>query len=87
MRAVISPEPKRYEVKDMAGPAAGPGQAVVKVMATTVCATDYKVFDGLWAVRRFPRFPGQEWSGQVVAVGLGVTQVKLGDRAMLHPHP
>ncbi len=86
MRAVVYPEPKRYEVREVAEPAAGPGEAVVKVMATTICATDFKIFEGLWAVKRFPHIPGHEWSGEVIAVGAGVTQVKAGDRVGAEIH-
>jgi L-iditol 2-dehydrogenase len=86
MQAVVYPEPKRYKVKDVGDPAPGPGQALVRVMSTTICATDFKIFDGLWPVRRFPHIPGHEWCGEVMAVGPGVTQVKPGDRVGAEIH-
>ncbi len=86
MKAVVYPEPKRFEIVGLPEPAAGPGQAVVQVMSSTICATDFKIFDGLWAVKRFPHVPGHEWSGTVVAVGPGVTQVNPGDRVGTEVH-
>ena len=86
VKAVVYPEPKRFEIVGLPEPAAGPGQAVVQVMSSTICATDFKIFEGLWAVPRFPHVPGHEWSGQVVAVGPGVTQVEPGDRVGTEVH-
>ena len=62
-------------------PAPGPGQILVKTEACGVCHTDVHAWHGDWPVKPKPPFiPGHEAIGRVVALGNGVTAVKLGDR-------
>jgi propanol-preferring alcohol dehydrogenase len=62
-------------------PAVGPGQILVKTEACGVCHTDVHAWNGDWPVKpALPFIPGHEAIGRVVAVGLGVTVVKEGDR-------
>ncbi len=69
-------------------PSPGPGEVLVKIVATGVCHTDLHAADGDWPVKPVPPFiPGHEGAGIVAAVGAGVTQLKEGDRvgiAWLH---
>ncbi|PVI02974.1 GroES-like protein [Periconia macrospinosa] len=57
----------------------GPGYVLMKVIACGVCHTDLFVQQGLLG-DLFPRVPGHEVVGDVVAVGEGVSRVKIGDR-------
>ncbi|MCL6596171.1 MAG: alcohol dehydrogenase catalytic domain-containing protein [Firmicutes bacterium] len=87
MIAASVPEPGRWRVgehPDAPPPAAG--EARVRVIATTVCATDRKVLEGRFAGVRYPLIPGHEWGGEVVAVGDGVTHVRPGDRVGVEVH-
>lgn len=73
----------RYE--DAPDPVAGPGEVLVKVLATSVNPVDWKIRSG--AVKAFmpvdlPYIPGQDLAGRVVAVGPGVTSLTEGDRVM-----
>jgi L-iditol 2-dehydrogenase len=87
MRAVIYPEPNRFEVRaDVAVPRPGPGQALVAVMSTTICGTDQKIFAGRFPGTRFPHVPGHEFAGRVVAVGPDVDEVGPGDRVGVEVH-
>lgn len=62
-------------------PEVGPGQLLVKVVATGVCHTDLHAAEGDWPVKPQPPFiPGHEGAGYVVAVGEGVKHIKEGDR-------
>ncbi|MHA7845069.1 alcohol dehydrogenase AdhP [Serratia sp. D1N4] len=62
-------------------PKAGPGQLLVKIVATGVCHTDLHAAEGDWPVKPQPPFiPGHEGVGYVVAVGEGVKHIKEGDR-------
>ena len=62
-------------------PAVGPGQILVKTEACGVCHTDVHAWNGDWPEKpALPFIPGHEAIGRVVAVGLGVTVVKEGDR-------
>ncbi|HYU17710.1 MAG TPA: alcohol dehydrogenase catalytic domain-containing protein [Chloroflexota bacterium] len=87
MRAVVCQEPDRFEVRgDVEVPAPGGGQALLRVMSSTICATDQKIFAGQFPGTRFPHIPGHEFAAQVVAVGRNVDQVKPGDRVGVEVH-
>ena len=62
-------------------PVPGPGQILVKTEACGVCHTDLHAARGDWPVKpTLPFIPGHEGIGLVVALGAGVTAVKVGDR-------
>jgi len=62
-------------------PAPGIGRILIKTEACGVCHTDVHAADGDWPVKpATPFIPGHEAIGRVVALGEGVTAVKLGDR-------
>jgi L-iditol 2-dehydrogenase len=86
MLAVVYPRPNAMELREVAPPTPGPGQALVRVRATTICATDFKVYAGAFPGTRFPHIPGHEWSGDVVAVGPDVDEVAPGDRVGVEVH-
>ncbi|MFO1205852.1 MAG: alcohol dehydrogenase AdhP [Burkholderiales bacterium] len=75
-------------IEEVPVPSPGPGEVLVKILATGVCHTDLHAADGDWPVKPVPPFiPGHEGAGIVAAVGAGVTQLKEGDRvgiAWLH---
>ena len=73
MKAVVYPEPDKYEIDEIPIPDPAPGGALVKVMATTICGTDFKILGGMFPGTKFPHVPGHEWSGEVVAVGRALT--------------
>ena len=61
-------------------PEPGPGEVLVKVVASGVCHTDLHAIDGDWPVKpTLPLIPGHEGVGHVAAVGAGVADVKEGD--------
>ena len=68
-------------LKEVAIPVPGPGQILVKTEACGVCHTDLHAAGGDWPVKpALPFTPGHEAIGIVVALGVGVTAVKKGDR-------
>jgi len=72
MRAVVFERPGWFTVTDVATPRPGRGEALVRVRASMVCATDQKILAGGFPATRFPHVPGHEFSGDVVATGEGV---------------
>ncbi|WP_256731496.1 zinc-dependent alcohol dehydrogenase family protein [Sphingomonas sp. dw_22] len=60
-------------------PAPGPGELLLEVAACGVCRTDLHVADGEIAAT-YPRVPGHEIVGRVVAIGSEVSGIKPGDR-------
>jgi len=55
------------------------GQVLVKVVACGVCHSDEAIRQGLFG-EVFPRIPGHEIVGDVVAVGPSESRWKVGDR-------
>jgi propanol-preferring alcohol dehydrogenase len=67
-------------IEEVAIPTPGPGEVLVKIVATGVCHTDLHAADGDWPVKPTPPFiPGHEGAGIVAALGAGVTSLKEGD--------
>lgn len=66
----------------------GPLDVLVEVNAAGVCRTDLHVIEGQWADKSGVRLPytiGHENAGTVVETGSAVTNVRVGDRVILHP--
>ncbi len=62
-------------------PTPGPGQVLMRVIASGVCHTDLHAADGDWPVKpKLPFIPGHEGVGYIATRGSGVTALKEGDR-------
>ncbi len=55
------------------------GEVLVKVLASGLCASDLHIRDGKIATVKLPYTPGHEISGEIVAVGDGVSGCCVGD--------
>jgi len=62
-------------------PTPGPGWVRLKVQACGICHSDALVKEGHWPGLQYPRVPGHEVIGLVDAVGSGVTNWAVGERA------
>ncbi|WP_030454002.1 alcohol dehydrogenase catalytic domain-containing protein [Herbidospora cretacea] len=68
-------------VREVPDPVAGPGEVVVRVMATGLCRSDWHGWQGHDAdIQTFPHVPGHEFAGVIAEVGPGVTDWAAGDR-------
>lgn len=84
MEALIFHEPGKISVETRPIPKIAAGEVLVKVGATSVCASDIRVYKG--EKKANPGvIPGHEISGQVVQVGAGVEEVSSGDRVVVCP--
>lgn len=79
--AVVHEFGQALVIEDVDTPQPGPGQVLVKVIASGVCHTDVHAADGDWPVKpSLPFIPGHEGVGYVAKVGAGVKLLKEGDR-------
>ncbi len=68
------------EIEEIPVPEPGPGEVLVRIVASGVCHTDLHAADGDWPVKpTLPFVPGHEGVGYVAALGNGVRNVKEGD--------
>jgi L-iditol 2-dehydrogenase len=84
--AVIFPQPHKYKLAEVPKPQAEAGQVVVKVKSTTICATDFKIFHGLFPGVTYPHIPGHEWGGEIVQIGEDVTGLETGEKVGVEVH-
>ena len=88
MRVAVLTGPGELVVEDRPEPQAGPGQVKVRVASVGVCGSDTHYYDhgriGDFVVES-PLVLGHEASGEVVAVGEGVTSLRPGQRVSIEP--
>lgn len=81
MKVAVAYEAGRPLVlEDLATPAIGPRDLLVRITASGVCHTDLTIINGLDGSS--PIVPGHEACGIVEAVGAEVSRVKTGDRVL-----
>jgi len=85
VKAVVIEAPNDLQVKKIDDPSPRAGEVVVKVDACGICGTDIHVLRGEFAPTRYPIVPGHEFSGEVVALGAGVGNLKAGDFVAVDP--
>jgi NADPH:quinone reductase-like Zn-dependent oxidoreductase len=72
--------PEMLHYGDAPDPTAGPGEVVVDIHAASLNAADYKVrLGGSGYAVKLPHILGRDFSGVVSAVGVGVTDLAVGD--------
>ena len=87
MKALLLAAPRDFRVVDVPEPdRPGPGEALVRVHRVGVCGTDISGYLGKMPFFTYPRIPGHELGVEVVAVGDGVTHVRVGDRCSVEPY-
>jgi NADPH:quinone reductase-like Zn-dependent oxidoreductase len=75
----------QLELREVPDPKPGAGEVVVKIAATSVNPIDYKLRSGSARARmplELPAILGRDIAGEVVALGSGVTGVRVGDRVL-----
>ena len=66
-------------------PQAGPGQVLVKIKRIGICGSDIHVYHGKHPYTSYPVTQGHEVSGQIAALGEGVTDLRVGQRVTIEP--
>lgn len=85
MKAALLVEINALSVTEVATPACGKGEILVKVQVCGICRTDLKSYALGQRDLRLPRILGHEIAGTIAEVGKGVTAVKPGDRVQVSP--
>ena len=93
MRAMAKTEPAPGHITgiELAEPALGPGQVLLRLSGGGLCGTDLAIrrWDADIAAEYAPAFPhvlGHEFAGRVEAVAPGVKGIAIGSLAAVNPH-
>jgi NADPH2:quinone reductase len=84
MKAVVLDTDDRFRLADLAEPAPGPGEVAIRVAYSGIQWGDVLVRDGHFPVPR-PFVPGFEAAGEIIAVGQGVDEARIGTRVAALP--
>ena len=85
MRALVYLGPRRMELQEVPDPQAGPGEVVIRTVASSVCGSDLHGFREASPRRIPPLIMGHETVGEVSDVGEGVDSGLVGRRVVLSP--
>ncbi|PLB45319.1 alcohol dehydrogenase [Aspergillus steynii IBT 23096] len=84
MKAVVYQKPGSFVIEDRPMPTIlQPGDAIVKLVWTTICGTDLHILQGHVPSCTPGRILGHEGVGIVVTVGAGVSGPRVGDRVLI----
>jgi L-iditol 2-dehydrogenase len=70
-------------LEEMPRPEIGPGELLVKVLASGICGTDVLEW---YRIKKAPLVLGHEITGEIAEVGSGVKRYKVGDRVFVSHH-
>ncbi|MGO8735360.1 MAG: alcohol dehydrogenase catalytic domain-containing protein [Terriglobia bacterium] len=80
MRAAVVPSINgKWELREVPRPEPGPNQVLIQIHASGLCYTDVHFTNGELSME-LPHILGHEPVGEIVALGVGVTTRKVGDR-------
>jgi L-iditol 2-dehydrogenase len=70
-------------LEEIPTPTIGPGELLVKVLASGICGSDVMEW---YRIKKAPRVLGHEITGEIVEVGAGVKSYKIKDRVFVSHH-
>jgi L-iditol 2-dehydrogenase len=82
VKAAVSIEPRRLEVREVPVPSLAADDILVKVDYAGICGTDLHIFHGTAPNATYPVIQGHEFAGEVADVGSGVRDVHIGARVV-----
>jgi len=83
MQALMYYSNNDVRVEELAVPKIGPGELLVKVLASGICGSDVMEW---YRIKKAPLVLGHEIAGEVVEAGAGVKRYKPGDRVFVSHH-
>jgi len=79
--------PKEIEIVDIPMPHIGPEEVLVDIRYVGLCGSDLNTYRGLMPLVSYPRIPGHEISGTIIATGEQVPEsISEGDQVTLSPY-
>jgi L-iditol 2-dehydrogenase len=85
MKQAVMTAPKTIEFEQVDIPSPGSGEVQIHIKRIGVCGSDIHVYHGLHPYTSYPIVQGHETSGEITAVGAGVTTLKVGDKVTPEP--
>ena len=83
MRVAMYYNNKDVRLEEMPSPQIGPGELLVKVVASGICGSDVMEW---YRIKKAPLVLGHEIAGEIVQVGEGVERYQVGDRVFVSHH-
>jgi threonine dehydrogenase-like Zn-dependent dehydrogenase len=84
MRALTWQGKQDVAIRDVPDPEiVNPHDAIVRVTATTICGSDLHLYNGYMPTMQKGDILGHEFMGEVVELGKGVKNLKVGDRVVV----
>ena len=83
MRVAMYYNNRDVHLEEMPTPQIGPGELLVKVMASGICGSDVMEW---YRIKKAPLVLGHEIAGEIVEVGEGVERYQVGDRVFVSHH-
>ena len=74
---------KDIRLEEMQTPQIGPGELLVRVLASGICGSDVMEW---YRIKKAPLVLGHEITGEIIVVGEGVKRYKTGDRVFVSHH-
>lgn len=81
----VMTEPKKIEFRQVETPTPQKGQVLVKIRRIGICGSDIHVYHGKHPFTRYPVTQGHEVSGEIAALGEGVSGLRLGQKVTIEP--
>ncbi len=83
MKAAVLTSPGQFAIEERPIPKPGRGEALIKITRVGICGTDLHIFNGHYAAEHLPMVPGHEFAGTIYALGSEVTDLVIGDKAVV----
>ena len=83
MRVAVYYNNRDVRIEQRPVPAIGPGELLVKVMASGICGSDVMEW---YRMKKAPLVLGHEIAGEIVALGAGVETYRAGERVFVSHH-
>jgi len=83
MRVAMYYNNRDVRLEEIPTPQIGPGEILVKVLASGICGSDVMEW---YRIKKAPRVLGHEITGEIVEVGKGIDRYRTGDRVFVSHH-